>query len=82
MKYSFCEPVTATSNSPWHIRRLTEKGKFLGGGVDTPSLCGRVRERRGWDLETNINSFHLSVENGCCAECLKLFEEQKDSSPS
>lgn len=77
MKYSFCESVTATSMSPWHIRRLTKVGRKLGGGIDTPSLCGRVRKEKGWDLETPINAFHLA--NGCCPECLKLFEEQKES---
>jgi hypothetical protein len=79
MKYSFCESVTATSYSPWHIRQLTKEGKKLGGGVDTPSLCGRVKKMKGWDLETDINPFHLA--NGCCPECLKMFEERRDRPP-
>jgi hypothetical protein len=48
--YSYCEPVTATGTSPWHIRRLTEAGRKLGGGADTPALCGR---EVSWDLGGN-----------------------------
>lgn len=72
MEYSFCESVMATSYSPWHIRQLTKKGRKLGGGIDTPSLCGRVKAGRGWDLETPINEFHLT--NGCCPKCFEIFE--------
>lgn len=74
MAFSFCEPVTATSISPWHIRELTGKGRMLGGGIDTPSLCGRVEVNRGWDLETPINEFHLA--NGCCQKCFQLYTER------
>src|SRR5690606_16852883 len=49
--WSYCEPATAILNT-WHIRRLTDTGRHLSGGVDTPSLCGRVDPAKfgGWDL--------------------------------
>jgi hypothetical protein len=47
MEYSFCETATAGAKTPWHIRVLTAKGRKLGGGADTPALCGR---EVSWDL--------------------------------
>ncbi len=41
--YAFCESVTGIGR--WHIRRLSEKGLKLGGGIDTPTLCKRVDNR-------------------------------------
>jgi hypothetical protein len=51
-QYSFCEPSHAGPLARWCVRPLTEKGRKLGGGVDTPSLCGRVDPAKGggWDL--------------------------------
>lgn len=40
--YSFCESSTAARNT-WHIRKLDESGRHLGGGITTPSLCGHVQ---------------------------------------
>ena len=65
MNYSFCESVFATSTSKWHIRPLTIQGKKLGGGIDTDSLCGLVTT--GWDLDVEINEFHL--RNNICDKC-------------
>ena len=45
--HSICESVHASSRSPWHIRPNTGPLK-LGGGIDTPSLCGLVKS--GWDI--------------------------------
>ena len=70
-KFSFCEPVTATSHSKWHLRKLTDKGKKLGGGADTPSLCGR---KMGWDLDAPISKFIL--EDHICSECRKVFQKE------
>lgn len=82
--YAFCESVHAAPLAPWHIRKLSEAGLKTGGGIDTPSLCGRVRpfgdesgERRGaggWDLRVRILPRHFAkVPAGssliCCAEC-------------
>ena len=77
----FCESVTGIG--PWHIRKLSKNGLKLGGGIDTPSLCGRIRplgdhtqERvggGGWDLEVRITSGHLIPPPGAkphvCQAC-------------
>lgn len=68
--YSFCESVHASSISPWHLRKLTEVGQKLGGGVDTPSLCGRVKERQGWDLDVEITEHHLGH---ACPTCVAAY---------
>lgn len=67
MSYSFCETVTAGPSTPWHIRKLTEVGKKLGGGADTPALCGRIVS---WDLEVKITSHHLTH---CCQVCATTY---------
>lgn len=46
-EYSYMEFEWATGTT-WHIRKLSDKGKFMGGGADTPSLCGT--KHRGWDV--------------------------------
>lgn len=69
IKYSFCESVHVTGAGRWHIRRLTDKGRKLGGGIDTPSLCKRVNA--GWDVKVEITEFHL--ENSTCAECREIY---------
>jgi hypothetical protein len=72
MEYSFCEGVWATPYSRWHIRQLTEKGRKLGGDIDTPSLCGKIKE--GWDLEVEIDAIPLS-DKTVCPECAKLYKK-------
>jgi hypothetical protein len=67
MLYSFCESVHASGRSPWHIRALTTKGKRLGGGVDTTSLCGLVKPPAGWDLETDFTESWTGVCKNCVA---------------
>lgn len=74
MAYSFCESTTASSRSPWCIRRLTDAGRKTGGGVDTPSLCGRVREGRGWDLTVELVSYHLT--KNACPACKDIFDQE------
>jgi len=61
-KYAFCESSNAGSLAPWHIRPLTPRGKKLGGGIDTRSLCSRVSPSAdngvgGWDLEVEVESY-------------------------
>ena len=64
--FAFCESVWAGPRSKWHIRKLTpEVGRKLGGGIDTPSLCGNVKQ--GWDLEVRLNLFHL--RKVACKDC-------------
>ena len=48
--YAYCESVSASALSPHHIRKLTDVGLKLGGGVDTPTLCGKdIHITNGWD---------------------------------
>lgn len=68
--YAFCEPVHASSKAIWHIRELTEVGRKLGGGADTPSLCGLEVAR---DLPVPVSE--LMAEIGGCKKCLKLYRE-------
>jgi hypothetical protein len=75
-EYAFCERSTAGPLARWHIRKLTEAGLKLGGGIDTPSLCkqvlplGPVRGATGgWDINVRITKeqlAHACVD--CCAE--------------
>jgi len=69
--YSFCETPYAGSLSKWHIRELTSVGQKLGGGADTPSLCGR---KVAWDLKVDITEHHLSH---ACPSCAKLYKNLK-----
>ncbi len=70
-KYSFCESVHVTGPSPWHIRKLDPAGRMLGGGITTPSLCGRVD--RGWDLSVVISIHHLGHS---CRACVTAFKRE------
>jgi hypothetical protein len=75
-KFFYCETVTAGGASPWHIREKGPKGVMLGGGADTPALCGRTV---AWDLRVPID---IESESGkaqlraacrkCAVEYLKL----------
>jgi hypothetical protein len=76
-EYSFCESVSAGPQSPWHIRQLTKVGRKVGGGIDTVSLCGRVKN--GWDLEVEMTDFHLA--KNACKDCLKVYRETACSTP-
>jgi hypothetical protein len=69
-KYSFCESVTASSSSPWHIRRLTDVGRKLGGDIDTGSLCGLVKAHYGWDLSADINT---DGDHHLCRACVMAY---------
>lgn len=69
--FSFCETVTASGTTPWHIRRLTQAGQFLGGGADTLALCGRSVS---WDIRIPIKPDHLHAKMVCLA-CRERFAE-------
>ena len=74
--YSFCEPVWVSTPAPWCVRPLTAKGRKLGGGVDTKSLCGRVDPAKGggWDLSeecvVSIGHSHM------CKRCKAALVEE------
>jgi endogenous inhibitor of DNA gyrase (YacG/DUF329 family) len=71
VKYSFCETATAGPNTPWHIRRLTEVGRMLGGGADTSALCDR---NVAWDLGVEIDNHHLPHY---CQKCKEIYLSEK-----
>jgi hypothetical protein len=71
-KFAFCEATTASGRSPWHIRQVTAQGLKLTGGVDTPSLCGHVHIRYGWDLNVKIDAHHL---RHACPRCVAEYEK-------
>ena len=83
-EFSFCESVLASSRSTWHIRRLTDVGRRLTGGIDTPSLCGRVKPQGlngfgGWDLQTGPEPILTYVERGiACAACAEAYNKEKE----
>lgn len=79
-KYAFCESVAAGSCGRWHIRKVEDR-LHLGGGIDTPSLCGRVNpigsERGatgGWDVNVKITEHHLGHS---CPDCVKAYREME-----
>jgi len=77
MPYAFCESIHAGSNSLWHIRKY-EGALKLGGGIDTPSLCGHVKpEVGGWDI-AHIHSHWLHDPKNpmgqTCPECLRQYK--------
>jgi len=74
--FSFCESVTASGSSPWHIRQLTNEGKKLGGGIDTTSLCGHVKPPYGWDLAVPITEYHLVH---ACTDCVTKYRKEVKS---
>jgi hypothetical protein len=69
-KFAFCETDTAGGGSPWHIRELTGRGKKLGGGADTPALCGR---KVSWDLRPDVNELQL---RGACVACAQIYRNR------
>jgi hypothetical protein len=74
--YVFCEPEWASPKSCWHIRRVMPNvGLKLGGGIDTPSLCGRVLTHKGWDLNVEITRFHLT--HNTCIQCRDTYEQEQ-----
>lgn len=64
---SYCESVSASGNSKWHLRNTISGDRMLGGGINTPSLCGFVRPPYGWDLVTLVSTMH---DKHTCKHCL------------
>lgn len=78
MKYSFCECAVANSTNRWHIRMLTDNGPKYSGGIDSESLCRRVRPKpwSGWDIKVDfdelIKRFAGDLE-GLCKDCYSKY---------
>lgn len=74
---SFCESIHASSLSSWHIRTRDEGMPLkFGGGIQTVSLCGRVKT--GWDLEVPVTEHHY---DHVCKDCIAALKEGKSSEP-
>ena len=75
-QYSFCEGIAAGSASRWHIRKLSPQGQKIGGGADTPSLCGR---KMAWDLKPPITPRILQDSTAVCRECARHYYDREDA---
>jgi hypothetical protein len=73
-EYSFCEGVHSGPNSKWHIRKLSDIGRKLGGGADTLSLCGK---QVPWDMKVEVTYYHLN--NNSCKKCLEEYNRRRVS---
>jgi len=73
-KYSFCEHAHATPWSKWHIRRLTAAGLKLGGGADTPALCGRTV---AWDLSQLATGRVDADHEFVCGKCAEIYRSER-----
>lgn len=71
-EFSYCESIHASGSSPWHIRRLTDVGRRLSGGIDTPSLCGHVRPPKGWDLVRGPADDKIRMPH-VCVKCFDIW---------
>lgn len=68
-KLAFCERVTATATSPWHIRRVGPEGLKLGGNAPDTTLCG-ASLGKGWDLKTPVTDEMVQrLGNAACWGC-------------
>jgi hypothetical protein len=58
----------------WCIRPVKDR-LWLGGGVDTPSLCGRVDPTKfgGWDLNVRVE-MHLEGKH-ICPKCREAYRQ-------
>jgi hypothetical protein len=75
LKFYLCASDTATSQSFWHIRPACFEKK-LGGGIETGSMCGRVKAQHGWDLKTDLEE-HVKLGSSryyLCPRCLDIYE--------
>jgi hypothetical protein len=68
--YAFCETITATGATPWHIRKLSDKGIKIGGGADTPALCGRVVS---WDIGVKMTPGQIQ---NTCHKCVAIWDRE------
>lgn len=81
--WSYCEADFPTYDCVWCIRRLSSKGRTnrhnLGDRIDTPSLCGRVKPREGWDLLQVVQE-DLVLDKRACPKCRILWLERMKGS--
>ena len=76
-QFTYCESSGAQANSKWHIRKLDERGRKLGGGIYSESLCKYLQPISGngwggWDLQTKITDQNLEI---ACEKCAEIYRE-------
>lgn len=73
-RFAFCNSMT--SAGPWHIRRLTDRGRTeMFTGIDTPSLCGFVPAGAGgFDYDMEFTDKYLLFASHC-RSCTEKFWE-------
>jgi hypothetical protein len=74
--YSFCESEQSHWDDPWHIRRLTSKGRFVTGEPDTLSLCGLLVD---WDISDKCPVEDEHNLKTACALCREIYREEVES---
>jgi len=74
-EYAYCESIHASGSSRWHIRRLTAAGRKLGGGADTPALCGLTV---AWDIGVVVGEWHNKY---ACPKCWKAYSTAIQAAP-
>jgi len=62
--------VTLTAR--YHIRQVTANGPKLGGGIDSPVLCGMFD--RGW-FDKDLPFVERRLENSC-QNCVFIYREK------
>lgn len=74
-QFALCEPVSATTRSREHIRRVGPEGFKYGGGIPNEAICG-ANVRRGWDLRAPVHPsrFLPNAEvNPTCEKCIEAW---------
>lgn len=72
-RFAFCENVTASSTSAFHIRMLSGRGLQPSGSADTMALCG---SHVAWDVPGIVNEATIA-DDRTCRRCLMLFLESE-----
>ncbi len=67
LEFTFCIHISQAEEHPWCIRELFKKGRSYP--TDTPSLCGKIKIKDGWDRVAPVNLEHNCV----CDECAWIF---------
>jgi hypothetical protein len=80
-QYTYCEPPNVAANRPRCIRRMTNTGRHLFGGIDTESLCGRVKPLDvggfgGHDFSMPVEQMMEPRE--VCKACLAVLRNKLD----
>lgn len=84
-RLSFCERITASPTSPYHVRVIDEAGFKTTGGVSVPTICGDDLHR-GWDVSEKSYSVDEALSlsrqwianeflHATCSRCVVALEQ-------